>query len=982
MSKYFIFFFLLLLSKPVIAQEERFRFKRYGVEDGLSQGTIRDMAQDAKGFWWFATADGLNRYDGYDFYTYHHHLEDSTTIISGDIQKIFVDNESDIWVFTGTGASKYLHTKDNFKKLHYDTFYARGVFKESNNRHIWMYNQFGNIQVVDRLSCNVIKQFYKNLNGGEAIVPTAYAICNDILYQFGEKKITTFNIKNEQWGELPLAPALGKVTSASVQNNELLLVNQEGTFFRCTFDLAILAKAQISPLPIEGILPFGKNYFFATAKGLYEWNSETQQTQLIKNDPNDSKSLSIDIVTTLATDKVGNLWVGTNSGGLNKLIPQSSKFKAIRTNNYYLIKSIYKNENNNLLYCGVYGKGLDIYDLNKPQTAPITIPTKTDIFKIEFWDEKHLLLFHIGGIQLFNMETMVLNELGAPLLQYNTTPYLQAAFRQTSNKFLIGLNNKIYQFRNLQFIEPFSDETFEGEITCFGKDEKNRVYVGTARGLYFLTEKNKKVLIIPHIYVKHILKTQDNSLWIATTTGLYQYKDGTSPKLYDKDNYGLANDFIYGVVEGAGNALWVSHNKGLSRLNVSKSIFKNFNLSDNLQSFEFNTGAFFKSESENLIFFGGVGGINYFDSNEFFDNPIAPIPIISKIRVNDDDFPMDTIAWYKKSIVLPYAQNTLSFEFTGLQFMNTASSQYYYKMEGIDKEWIFAGNKRFARYPNLSPGKYIFKVRAANDDGNESDEIATFAVQIIAPVYMRWWFLTFLAISFISAIIAAIYYLQRRKYHKQMQALEILTRVKSERERISRDLHDNVGAQITYLITSMDWATKQLPEGNAPLVERFSNLRSNAQNMMSSIRDTIWALNKDEIMVQDFADRLKQYIIYQIRDISSIELSYFENIESNHLMASNTVLNLFRIGQEATQNIIKHSNAHVITVSIICNLDNVLLLAIGDDGKGFDLQNSGFDNFGLDNMKYRADEINAAFQILTVPNKGTTIEIRVPLEDN
>jgi signal transduction histidine kinase len=180
----------------------------------------------------------------------------------------------------------------------------------------------------------------------------------------------------------------------------------------------------------------------------------------------------------------------------------------------------------------------------------------------------------------------------------------------------------------------------------------------------------------------------------------------------------------------------------------------------------------------------------------------------------------------------------------------------------------------------------------------------------------------------------------------------------------------------------MDWATKQLPEGNAPLVERFSNLRSNAQNMMSSIRDTIWALNKDEIMVQDFADRLKQYIIYQIRDISSIELSYFENIESNHLMASNTVLNLFRIGQEATQNIIKHSNAHVITVSIICNLDNVLLLAIGDDGKGFDLQNSGFDNFGLDNMKYRADEINAAFQILTVPNKGTTIEIRVPLEDN
>jgi signal transduction histidine kinase/ligand-binding sensor domain-containing protein len=729
------------------------------------------------------------------------------------------------------------------------------------------------------------------------------------------------------------------------------------------------------------ILPFGKNYFFATAKGLYEWNSETKQTRLIKNDPNDAKSLSIDIVTTLAADKVGNLWVGTNSGGLNKLIPQSSKFKTIRTNNYYLIKSMYKNQENNLLYCGVFEKGLDIYDLGKPQTPPITVPTKTNIFKIELWDDKHLLLFHVGGIQLFNMETMALNELGAPLLQYNTMPYLQAAFRHASNKFLIGLNNKIYQFRNLQFIERFSDEVFEGEITCFAKDEKDKIYVGTARGLYFLTEKNKKTLLIPNIYVKHILKTQDNSLWIATTTGLYQYKDGATPKLYDKDNYGLANDFIYGVVEGAGNAVWVSHNKGLSRLNVSKSIFKNFNLADNLQSFEFNTGAFFKSEEENLILFGGVGGINYFNSSEFFDNPIAPVPIISKIRVNDDDFPTDTVIWYKKSIVLPYAQNTLSFEFTGLQFANTGGNQYYYKMQGIDKEWIFAGSKRFARYPNLPPGKYTFKVRAANDDGNESDEIATLAVEIIAPVYMRWWFLTFLAISGISAIIGAIYYLQQRRYRKQMQALEILSKVKGERERISRDLHDNVGAQITYLITSMDWATKQLPEGNAPLVERFATLRSNAQNMMSSIRDTIWALNKDEITVQDFADRLKQYIIYQIRDISSLELTYFEDIASNNLMASNTVLNLFRIGQEATQNIIKHSNAHVITVSIICHSDNVLLLAIGDDGKGFDLENSGFDNFGLDNMKYRADEINATFHILTASNKGTSLELRVPLEN-
>jgi signal transduction histidine kinase len=477
------------------------------------------------------------------------------------------------------------------------------------------------------------------------------------------------------------------------------------------------------------------------------------------------------------------------------------------------------------------------------------------------------------------------------------------------------------------------------------------------------------------------LKAQDNTLWIASTSGLYQYKAGENPKLYNKDSYGLENDFIYGVVEGAGNALWVSHNRGLSRLNVSKAIFKNFNLNDNLQSYEFNTGAFFKSQEEGLIFFGGVGGINYFNTYEFFDNPNAPVPIISKFRVNDDDFPLDTVIWNKKSIILPYAQNTLSFEFTGLQFSNSSTNQYYYKMEGIDKDWIFAGGKRFARYPNLPSGNYVFKVRAANDDGNESETVANIAIKIVAPVYLRWWFLAIAGLLLIGGIIGIIYYWQRRKYRKQMQALEIINRVKGERERISRDLHDNVGAQITYLITSMDWAVTQLPSGNSPLLERFSTLRANAQNMMSSIRDTIWALNKDEITVQDFADRLKQYIIYQIRDISTMELSYFENIESNHLLGSNTVLNLFRIGQEATQNIIKHSQAHIITVSILCKEDNVLLLAIGDDGKGFELNKAGSDNFGLENMKYRADEINAIFDVRTAPAKGTSIELRVPLED-
>ena len=188
---------------------------------------------------------------------------------------------------------------------------------------------------------------------------------------------------------------------------------------------------------------------------------------------------------------------------------------------------MYKYKTDNVLYCSVFQKGLDIYDLNKPELPPITITISTNIFKIEAWDDKHLLLFHAQGIMLFNTETKIINEIGGLVFQYFAAPNLQAAIHFESTKYLIGLNNKIFQFRNLQFIEPFSEEYFEGEITCFGEDEKNKIYVGTSKGLYVLNEKNKKILIIPNVYVKHILKTQDkinlNNLHCKVAKRFYEY---------------------------------------------------------------------------------------------------------------------------------------------------------------------------------------------------------------------------------------------------------------------------------------------------------------------------------------------------------------------------------------------------------------------------------------------------------------------------
>jgi signal transduction histidine kinase len=317
----------------------------------------------------------------------------------------------------------------------------------------------------------------------------------------------------------------------------------------------------------------------------------------------------------------------------------------------------------------------------------------------------------------------------------------------------------------------------------------------------------------------------------------------------------------------------------------------------------------------------------------------------------------------------------MTFEFVGLHYTNTERNEYQYKLEGIDKDWIYAGNRRFARYANLQPGTYTFKVKAANSDGRWNGREGSFTIKITAPFWMTWWFRFMAAMLFLSILAGLIFYYQQRKIQEQQQQLAIQERVISERERISRDLHDNIGAQITYIISSMDWAKTQIPQKNTALQERFAHLRDNTQSLMSSLRDTIWTLNKKAITPQDFFDRIRQYVSYNIQRNSTLEIAFFENIESENEIPPNIVLNLFRICQEAMQNVVKHADANVMTISMICTEKNELKIAISDDGKGFDHENRREDSFGLDNMRYRAEEINATISILSSKGKGTSVEL-------
>jgi signal transduction histidine kinase/ligand-binding sensor domain-containing protein len=969
-----LFLFCFFIQNKVFTQAPDYNFQRISVNEGLSQGSVRDILEDDLGYLWFATADGLNRYDGYEFHSYHHHGEDSTSIVSGDVQNLYKDSKRNIWITTEGGLSIYDRFKDNFITLDVKSNGNITPIFENNQNQLFSCDKNGNIFIFDVKKRSKIAKFALP----DSLIANPFFLQkDDLILVFAPTKLYAFNTNQKEWQIFPIPTKLVSPTSGIFFKDNYWIGDAQGKLSRYSSGFELIEQIKISDSPINAITTYANSdLLLGTTNGMFFYSLFNKSKNVYRYDVNKGTSLSANDIRCFLYDNSGNLWIGTNTSGLNKSIYSNKKLNLLRSPDYYQIKCIVKDTRSNELYCGVHGKGIDIYDLLGSETAPTTIPSPHKYSYTNTVDNNTLAFFYPKGIDFLNKETQKITSINDNVFNKNT-PNIKAVFKGENSLFYFVSEQSLFEFnpRSFALHELF---VFQEKINVTALERHDDVFwIGSDNGL-FLLKNNVLANVIDKIFVKSILVEVDNSLWIATTTGLYNYHLATqNAKLYD-DKYGLANNFVYGILKDNAGNLWCSHNRGLSRFNPQMKYFRNYGLNDGIQAFEYNTGAFHKA-SDDMIIFGGVGGINYFYSNIIAENPVTPRPLITKIRINDDDFKTDTSIWYKRYLELPFSQNTVSFDFVGLQYTNTERNEYAYLLEGVDKEWINAGNRRFARYANLEPGIYTFKVKSANSDNHWNTTEAKLTIKITAPFWMSWWFRTLAVLLFLGMAGAAIFFYQQRKIRKQRRQIEIQKQVISERERISRDLHDNIGAQITYIISSMDWAKNQIPKENEPLQERFDHLRSNTQSLMSSLRDTIWTLNKNSIKPIDFFDRLRQYVNYNVQRHSILEVAFFENVDCDNELPPNVVLNLFRICQEAIQNVVKHAQANVLTISIVCLQGNGLRIAISDDGKGFDRENKRDDSFGLDNMRYRAEEIGASIQILSAEKKGTSVEIELKM---
>ncbi|MGH7453039.1 MAG: sensor histidine kinase, partial [bacterium] len=533
------------------------------------------------------------------------------------------------------------------------------------------------------------------------------------------------------------------------------------------------------------------------------------------------------------------------------------------------------------------------------------------------------------------------------------------------------------------------------EVTTIYEDRAGRLWVGTFKGLELFEAESETFVHYRHepnnpnslgnSYIKTIFEDRDGKLWIGTTDGLNKFDPATKTftRYHEKD--GLPNTFIYGILGDDHGNLWLSTNRGLSKFNPATGKFRNYDLKDGLQSYEFNTGAYHRSKRTGEMFFGGINGVNIFHPDSVRDSDyLAPI-ILTDFKKFDLPVKLAEEISENEEVKLAYEEDVFSFEFASLDFTHPEKNQYAYKLEGFDQDWVYCGTRRFARYTNLDPGAYTFRVKGTNHDGVWNEQGTSIKITIVPPFWMTWWFRALAGIFVLSVVAGTVSYVSTFRTRKKLEEYERQQALENERKRISKDMHDELGANLTKIAILSDLAQKDFAEPGKlqPQLQKISEI---ARITIDNMSEIIWAINPQHNTLDGLAAYLRKYAANYLEMTPVRYRLDFPETVPGHPLSAEFRRHIFMVVKEALHNVVKHAQATELEMKLGA-FDHTLEIAIQDNGKGFCTETlsgtkvangvepvSGCGN-GMPNMAKRIAEVGGRLDIQSRPQHGTTIKI-------
>jgi ligand-binding sensor domain-containing protein/signal transduction histidine kinase len=1009
----------LRAAEPPAAPATGFTLRTWQSEDGLPQNTINDILQTRDGYLWFATLNGLARFDGVRFRVFG--LRDG--LLTVQTRCLLEDRERALWIGTyGGGLSRLKDGRiENWTQ---GTNLAGNVITslaEDADGSIWIGTPTGLSRyragtmaiLTNGLPSPSIRKLFTardgkvrvaTLNDGVFVWQNDHFEEMPVPYPVAKQKVA-YCFLEDRAGRLWLSPGNGFLLCHEAdrwkcfgQTNGLpfayiscLAESDDGTLWAGSLDEGVFY------LSGGRFWPAGPPVVTTNAPGPVPPAPGGARTGSFRAPP-----LPDNAIRSLETDQEGNLWIGTRAGGVSRLTPRRVMGYGVAAglaNEYARSVAVAPD---GTVWVATTGGGL--YSAKDTNFLSFVANSTAEEYRFieSVLSTRDGTLWWGGSQGLFMMRGEILGIFAGATDAWLGGDSIQCMIQDYTNGIWIGTSlGQVRHFVNGQFNPSGVDF---GRVPCsaMAQSTNGTLWIGTGgSGLLRVRGRAVKTFSVEQGLGSRVIRSlyldRAGALWVGTSGGGLSLIEEERVTTFTPRE-GLPDDTVSQILEDDAGHLWCGGNNGLFRLSLRELHRVAQRETDSLHPLTLGKSDGMIAEEcsggsnpgcarlpNGLLCFTTVRGIVLVDPAQQRPSLRPPPVLIEEVNLDGAPAPPSQLRLAPASAAgpsadllqldIPPGSHNLEFAYTAPSFTAPNRVRFRYQLAPLDARWVDAFSRRAAYYTRVPPGRYHFRVTACNADGFWNETGAGLLVIVQPHFWQTWWFLAALAAAVVAGIGLAVRFATKRKYARQMALLEMKAAIEQERTRIAKDIHDDLGANLTQ-ITMLSEMGEAAVSDRAKTTAHFDRIAKRARQGVQSLDEIVWAVNPKN----DTLPRLVDYICRYVDEVfENSEIRCWEEApEDLPAWAVRAELrhNFFMGVKEATTNALKHSGATEAWLNVVLE-GEWLKLTFRDNGHGFEIAKADFNRSGLKNMRARVTDMGGQFDLVSKPGEGTTVTFRI-----